>query len=108
MGTENELSIPRSRNRPSPSSQNWVALANSEKLTKHNIAWQTNTSQEDVEELLVLARVDEDVDGAVDHEGKVVDVDQRLDPVGPVLQVSVHGHLQYRADDQIATLILTS
>ena len=45
--------------------------------------------QHDVEELLVPPAVDDDVDGGVDDQREVVDVDQVLDPVGPLLQLSV-------------------
>ncbi len=55
---------------------------------------QVDGDQHDSQELLVLACVDEDVDGGVDDQGQVVDVHQELDPLGPDQQLPVHGHLQ--------------
>ena len=49
--------------------------------------------QHDVQELLVPPAVDDDVDGGVDDQCEVVDVHQVLDPVGPLLQLSVNEQL---------------
>ena len=49
--------------------------------------------QHDVQELLVPPAVDDDVDGGVDDQREVVDVHQVLDPVGPLLQLSVNEEL---------------
>ena len=45
--------------------------------------------EHDVQELLVPPAVDDDVDGGVDDESKVVDVNEVLDPIRPVLEFSV-------------------
>lgn len=49
--------------------------------------------QHDVQELLIFAAVDEDVDGGVDDQSKMVDVNQSLDPLWPVLHLTIHGNL---------------
>ena len=48
--------------------------------------------QEDIEELFIFARVNEDVDGRIENEGKVIDMDKDLDPIRPVVQVPVVQH----------------
>ena len=50
--------------------------------------------QHDVQELFIPPAVDDDVDGGVDDQGKVVDQDQVLDPVRPVLELAVQEELE--------------
>ena len=46
-----------------------------------------------MKELLVLPAVDQDVDGGVDDEGEVVDVDEVQDPVRPGLHLAMDRQL---------------
>ena len=50
---------------------------------------QPHRDQHDVQELLVPPAVDDNVDGGVDDQSKVVDVDKCLDPVRPIPKLSV-------------------
>jgi len=50
--------------------------------------------EHDVQELLVPPAVDDDVDGGVDNEGEVVDVNEGLDPIRPILEFSVEEQLK--------------
>ena len=54
---------------------------------------QPHRDEHDVQELLIPPTVDDDVDGGIDHQGKVVDVDQGLDPVRPITKLSVQKEL---------------
>ena len=55
---------------------------------------QPHRDQHDVQELLVPPAVDDNVDGGVDDQSKVVDVDKCLDPVRPIPKLSVEKELK--------------
>ena len=55
---------------------------------------QPHRDQHDVQELLVSPAVDDNVDGGVNHQSKVVDVDKCLDPVRPISKLSVEKELK--------------
>lgn len=54
---------------------------------------QAQSFQHDISELFIFATVNEDVDGAVDHQSKMVDMHQDLYPFGPFGDLAVHGKL---------------
>jgi hypothetical protein len=50
--------------------------------------------EHNVQELFIPPAVDDDVDGGVDDEGEVVDVNEGLDPVWPIFEFSVKKQLK--------------